>query len=104
MKVRPGRITTLASCRYPTRDWRSCFLQHFNLDQRESIHFRRVSFSCGRRRTIDSVSNSMPRKVRHVAGPSCLSTASKDGAYEHKDEQVVIAFITVGSPESDEIV
>ena len=70
--VRPERMTALASCRQPTNDSRSLFLQHFRW-----IHFFRstlslASFWVGSLSSSLMVSSSMPRKVKHVVGPSFL--------------------------------
>ena len=53
--------------------------------------------------TIVFVSSSMPKKVRHVAGPSRLSTASGSPRMLHISIKMV-AFIITRSPKSDEII
>ena len=75
-KVRPGRIITLASCSEPTRDCKSLFLQDFRRDHLWSIVFKRSSFCVGSLSSKRVVSTSIPKKFRHVTGPSRLSAAS----------------------------
>ena len=75
INVRPERTTTLASCSWPTRDSRSLFFTDLRWVHCWSRDLSRMSLWCGSRNSSLSVSNSTPRKMMHVVGPSCLSIA-----------------------------
>ena len=70
MNVRPGRMTMLASCKYPTSDSRSLLLQHFRYAHLWSWDCRQCSFSAGSLSSNCMVSSSIPRNVRVVDGLS----------------------------------
>ena len=99
MNVRPGRITMLASCKYPTSDSRSLLLQHFRYAHLWSLDCRRCSFSAG---SLSSncmvyVSSSIPRNVR-VARGWALFLANCKGDFEgvacfYQEVKVILAFV-----------
>lgn len=75
VNVRPEWTTLLASCKYPTKDSRSFFLQHLYLIHFSSRACRRCSFSVGSLSSRLTVSMMIPRKVKQVDGPSRFVTA-----------------------------
>ena len=74
-KVRPGRMTMLASCNWPTSDSRSLLVQHLRHIQSASVDWRRRSLWCRIRSSCLTVSSSIPRKTRHDEESSCFSSA-----------------------------
>ena len=65
----------LASCSWPRRDSSSFFLQHFRDTHSCSVFCNLFNFSDGSLSSSFTVSSTMPRKIRHTAGPSCLVNA-----------------------------
>ena len=73
IKGLPAGTTCAASHSRPMTTCRSCLDVDFLLHHSAKVHFKRVSLVCGRRSSMDTVSISIPRKVRVVAGPSTLA-------------------------------
>jgi len=83
MKLHPGRMTLVANCNSPVKLWRTCLVT--TLWER---HWDRVSLSlknllARRCRCKVTVSTSMPRNVRQVAGPSNLDISRGTPRCEH---------------------
>ena len=72
----PGFTTVLACWSWPIRDSSSRFEHLFLPLHTAIVSCSRLSFSAGRRNSCFTVSISMPKKVRMVAGPSHLARAN----------------------------
>ena len=76
-KVLPGLTTFDACCSLPTNNCKSLTVLDFFPSHSATNTFSVHNFSSGSRKIIFSVSNSIPKKVMHVVGPSTLSVATE---------------------------
>ena len=85
----PGFTTTQACCNFPARDSSSFFMHERFPIQVETSALSSTSLACGRRSCSVMVSISMPRKVRHVVGPSSFWVATGTPSQLKEDKRVL---------------
>ena len=74
-KVLPGRITQQACCSCPINDNRFLFVLERLEDHFSISSCNLLNFSCGNRKVLADVSNSIPKNTSEVDGPSVLWAA-----------------------------
>ena len=75
-KVRPGRTTVAACCRWPSRDSRSLFLHAFLTTHSATFARIRCNFSCGSLTTRPTVSISKPKNIISADRPEHFAGAT----------------------------
>ena len=97
INVLPKCTTVAACCRRPVIDCSSRCVHERLFSQAEISPLRRANLPWGRHSSFATLSISMPKNVRHVVGPSHLSTASGTPSLLMENSFVELALSCPGS-------